>query len=112
VGFDITDQLLIRFFAFIRYWRKKWEYIETVHQLFVDFKKAFNSVRGKIANGSVGNLTQFKYLRMTAANQNLISEEIKRKFGKYLLPFIFSSAVSNVKIRMHETNFICDSVWM
>jgi hypothetical protein len=22
VGFDITDQLLIRFFAFIRYWRK------------------------------------------------------------------------------------------
>jgi hypothetical protein len=22
VGFDIKDQLLIRFFAFIRYWRK------------------------------------------------------------------------------------------
>jgi hypothetical protein len=24
VGFDVTDQLLIRFSAFVRYWRKKW----------------------------------------------------------------------------------------
>jgi hypothetical protein len=23
VGFDVTDQLLIRFSAFVRYWRKK-----------------------------------------------------------------------------------------
>jgi hypothetical protein len=38
VNFDVTDQLLIRFFAFVRYW-KKWEYNETVHQLFIDFKK-------------------------------------------------------------------------
>jgi hypothetical protein len=26
VGFNITDQLLIISFAFVRYWRKKWEY--------------------------------------------------------------------------------------
>jgi hypothetical protein len=45
VGFDITDQLLIRFSAFVRYGRKKWEYNETVHQLFIDFKKAYDSVR-------------------------------------------------------------------
>jgi hypothetical protein len=45
VGFDITDQLLIRLSAFARYWRKKWEYSETVHQLFLDFKKAYDSVR-------------------------------------------------------------------
>jgi hypothetical protein len=44
VGFDVTDQLLIRSFAFVRYWRKKLEYNETVHQLFVDFKKAYDSV--------------------------------------------------------------------
>jgi hypothetical protein len=44
VGFDVTDQLLIRFSAFVRYWRKKWEYNETVHQLFIDFKKAYDSV--------------------------------------------------------------------
>jgi retron-type reverse transcriptase len=27
VGSDVIDQLLIRFSAFVRYWRKKWEYI-------------------------------------------------------------------------------------
>jgi hypothetical protein len=48
VGFDVTDQLLIRFFAFVRYWRKKWEYNETVHQLFIDFKKAYDLVRREI----------------------------------------------------------------
>jgi hypothetical protein len=47
VGFDITDQLLIRSFAIVRYWRNK-EYNETVHQLFVDFKKAYVSVRREV----------------------------------------------------------------
>jgi hypothetical protein len=49
VGFDVTDQLLIRFSAFVRYWRKnRKEYNETVHQLFIDFKKAYDSVRRKV----------------------------------------------------------------
>jgi predicted PolB exonuclease-like 3'-5' exonuclease len=48
VGFDVTDQLLIRSFAFVRYWRKKLEYNETVHQLFPDFKKAYDSVRNEL----------------------------------------------------------------
>jgi hypothetical protein len=48
VGFDITDQLLIRFSAFLRYWRKNWEYNETAHQLFIDFKKAYDSVRMRV----------------------------------------------------------------
>jgi hypothetical protein len=48
VGFNVTDQVLIRFSAFVRYWRKKWEYNETVHQLFIDFKKAYDSVKRKI----------------------------------------------------------------
>jgi hypothetical protein len=26
VGFNITDQLLIRYSIFVRYWRKEWEY--------------------------------------------------------------------------------------
>jgi hypothetical protein len=38
------DQLLIRFSAFVRYWRKM-GYNETVHQLFTDFKKVYDSVR-------------------------------------------------------------------
>jgi hypothetical protein len=48
VGFDVTDELLARFSAFVRYWRKKWEYNETVHQLFIDFKKAYDSVRREV----------------------------------------------------------------
>jgi hypothetical protein len=45
VGFDVTDQLLIRFSAFVRYWRKN---NETVHQLFKDFKKAYDSVKREV----------------------------------------------------------------
>jgi hypothetical protein len=41
VVFDVIDQQLIRYSAFVRYWRKKWGYNETVHQLFIDFKKAY-----------------------------------------------------------------------
>jgi hypothetical protein len=48
VGFDVTDQLLIRFSAFVRYWRKKRKYNETVHQLFIHIKKAYDSVSGEV----------------------------------------------------------------
>jgi hypothetical protein len=47
VNFDVTDQVLIRFSAFVRY-KKKWEYNETVHQLFVDFKKTYDSERREV----------------------------------------------------------------
>jgi hypothetical protein len=47
VDFDVTDQLPIGFSAFVRYW-KKWEYNETVHQLFINFKKAYDSVRREL----------------------------------------------------------------
>jgi hypothetical protein len=48
VGFDVTHQLLIRFFAFVRYWRRKWEYNKTVLHLFIDFKTAYDSVRWEV----------------------------------------------------------------
>jgi hypothetical protein len=35
----------------------------------------------KIANRSFENMSQFKYLRITVTNQNLIQEEIKRKLN-------------------------------
>jgi hypothetical protein len=44
VGFNATDQS----FAFVRYWRKKWEYNETVYQLIIDFKKAYGSVMREV----------------------------------------------------------------
>jgi hypothetical protein len=48
VGFDLTGQLLIAYSAFIKYLRKKWDYNETVKQLFIDFKKAHDSVRREV----------------------------------------------------------------
>jgi hypothetical protein len=39
MNFNVTHQLLIRFFHFPDT-GEKWDYDETVHQLFIDFKKA------------------------------------------------------------------------
>jgi hypothetical protein len=36
VDFDVVDQLLIKYSAFVRYWRIKWEYSGTVHQAFIE----------------------------------------------------------------------------
>jgi hypothetical protein len=36
------------FIALMRYWRKKREYNETVHPLFIDFKKAYDSIRREV----------------------------------------------------------------
>jgi len=48
VNFDATGQLLIKYYVFVRHLRKKWEYNEAVHQLFIGFKKAYNSVRREV----------------------------------------------------------------
>jgi hypothetical protein len=48
LDFEITDQLLIRFCVFVKYWREKREYNETVHQLFINFKKVYDSVGGEV----------------------------------------------------------------
>jgi hypothetical protein len=47
VGSGVIDKLLIRFFISVRYC-KKWEYNETLLQLFMDFKKAYDSVRREV----------------------------------------------------------------
>jgi hypothetical protein len=47
MGFDVTDQLLIRAF-YSSDTGETLEYNETVHQLFVNFKKAYASVRREL----------------------------------------------------------------
>jgi len=47
VAFDATGRLLIIYSAFAKY-LEKWEYTEEVHQLFIDFKKAHDSVRREV----------------------------------------------------------------
>jgi hypothetical protein len=48
VGFDLTDQLLIRFSAFVGSWRINGSTREAVRQLFIDFRKAYDSVRREV----------------------------------------------------------------
>ena len=47
-AFDATGLILIIYFSFRQMLEKKWEYNEEVHQLFVDFKKAYDSVRREV----------------------------------------------------------------
>jgi hypothetical protein len=44
VDFDVTDQLLIRFSAFVRYWRKNGS---TMRQ-YISIRKAYDSVRREV----------------------------------------------------------------
>ena len=55
VNFD-TCHLLITCSAFVKYLRKKGEYNEAVHQLFIDFKKVYDSVRREVL---YNNLIEF-----------------------------------------------------
>jgi len=48
VEFDATVQLLIIYYAFVKYLRKRWKYNEAVHQLSIDFKKAYDLVRREV----------------------------------------------------------------
>jgi hypothetical protein len=45
VDSDTIGQLLIIYSVFVKYLRKKWEQNEAVHQLCIDFKKAYDSVK-------------------------------------------------------------------
>jgi hypothetical protein len=47
-GFRCRGQLLIIYSASVKYLRKKWKYNGARHQLFIDFKKAYDSVRREV----------------------------------------------------------------
>jgi hypothetical protein len=48
VDLDLVRQRLIIFSTSVRYLRKRWECNGTMYQLFVDFKKAYDSVKMKV----------------------------------------------------------------
>jgi hypothetical protein len=47
-GFRRTRSTTDQIFCIHQTLEKKWEYNETVHQVFVDFKKAYDSVRREV----------------------------------------------------------------
>ena len=48
MDFDTTGQLLIIYTAFVKYLRKKWEYMEVLHLLFIDCKKVYDSLKREV----------------------------------------------------------------
>jgi len=48
VEFEATGQLLIMYSAFVKYRGNKKEYNEPVHQLFINFKEAYDSFRREV----------------------------------------------------------------
>jgi hypothetical protein len=48
IDFVVIGQQLIRCSISVKILEKKWEYNGTVHQLFVDVKKAYDSVRREV----------------------------------------------------------------
>jgi hypothetical protein len=117
VGFDITGQLLIRFSAFVRYWRKKWEYNETVGQLFIDFKKTYDSgSREVLYNIPIEFGVPMKLVRLIKMSLNEsysnvhigkhLSEsfpiQIGLKQGDALSPLLFNFALEYVIRKVQE----------
>jgi hypothetical protein len=83
VGFDVTEQPVVRFAACVRYWRKKWEYNETVHQLFIDFKKAYDSVRRDVLYNILIEVgVPVKLVRLSKMCLNETYSKVR--IGKYL----------------------------
>ena len=48
MDFDARGQQRIIYSAFVKYLRKKLEYNEALHHLFIDFKKAYDSLRREV----------------------------------------------------------------
>ena len=47
-SWSLLIQLLIIYSAFVKYMRKKLKYNEAVHQLFIEFKKSYDSVKREV----------------------------------------------------------------
>jgi hypothetical protein len=84
VGFDVTDQLLIRFSAFVRYWRNNWEY-EILHQLFINFKKAYVSMTRELLYNILIELGYPRLIRLIRLIKMCLNETCSKvRIGKHL----------------------------
>ena len=106
VDFKATNQLLIIYSAFIKYLRKNGN--EAVHQLFIDFKKAYHSVRREVLNNILSEFgIPMKLVRLINMCLNETYGKVRvgnhlsdmfpitngLKQGDALLPLLFSFAL-------------------
>ena len=83
MDFDTTGQLLIVYSAFVKYLRKKFEYNEAVHQLLIECKKAYDSVRREdLCNISIEFGVHIKLVRLIKMYVNETYSRVR--VGKYL----------------------------
>jgi hypothetical protein len=70
---------------------KKWEYNETVHQLFIDFKKDYYSVRREVFNNI---LIEFcKPMELVSVIKMCLNKSCSKvHIGKHLICFVFKMA--------------------
>jgi hypothetical protein len=118
VDFNTTYPLLIMYSAFIKYLRKKREYKEAVHQLFIDFKNTCDSVmRAVFYNilsefGIPMKLVRLKKMCLSETSSKIgIGKHLSGvfpikngvKLGTALLPLLFNFALENA-IRRVQVN--------
>jgi hypothetical protein len=56
VDFDVTDVLLIKYFAFVRRWEKSWSQIGQCVSVFIDAENAHVSVKRDLLHKPIGRL--------------------------------------------------------
>jgi hypothetical protein len=105
VDVDAEDQLPNIYFAFVKSLRKKWELNEAVHQLFMDFKETYDTVRSEVLyNILVVFGIPMKLIRLVNVYLSEISSRVKRlsdmfriknglKQGVALTPLFFNVAL-------------------
>jgi hypothetical protein len=88
-----TDQI----FCIHQILEKKWEYNETVHQLFIDFKKAYDSVRREVLyNERYSKVHVGKHLSHSFPIQNGVKQ------GDALSPMLFNFALEYAIWKVQE----------
>jgi hypothetical protein len=108
MGFQHNRSITAQIFCIYQIFEKKWEYNETVHQLFIDFKKAYGSLRREVLhNVLVGliktclNETYSKvHIGKHLSDSFLIQNGLKQ--GDALSPLLFNFALEYAIRKVQE----------
>ena len=111
-GFQCTKSTIDHIFCIRQVLEEKWEYNEEVHQLFIDFKKAYDSVRKEVLYkiliefGIPRKLVRLIKMSLTGTYSRIwVGKYVSYKFpvknglkqGDALSPIVASSGSRNIK---------------